>query len=112
VPEISFGHLEKFKNSAIDLSVGLGSLIIASQVSANANYLKYLGVDNYYLGSGAGVTAGFISAQPVIFSASPTICFGRETGNSFHQINCNVIHVSSVGALYAPSFSYQYGFKF
>jgi len=113
VPNFQVGRREKFDNSAVDVSIGLVTAVIASRIYGNCSYLKYVNEGKYYIGAGGSVEVAVLFCEPFInYGLTPTFCVGKENEKRFHQIRASLISFTPIGIGIYPDIAYQYGFKF
>ncbi|NGX49344.1 MAG: hypothetical protein K940chlam5_00942 [Candidatus Anoxychlamydiales bacterium] len=108
--DIGIGHREKYNDFAMDTSLRLSTLVLASSLEGELKFLKYF--DNTYVGGGLSAGATFITVIPYALGAKPFITVGKENKKNFHEIDLSVIGVSTSGPYIVPTVRYSYGIKF
>ena len=113
VPNLQVGRREKFDNSAVDVSLGLSTAVVASNISGNCSYLKYVNNGKYYLGAGASIDLAVLIWEPYVnYGITPNLYIGKESEKRFHQIKATLVSFTCTGTGIYPWVAYQYGFKF
>lgn len=110
-PGVTVGHREKFGQNAIDLSLGLYSCFIISDISVTGRYLRYADDLQRYVGIGVCYYAIYTDEFDFLV-CSPTISYGKEYDKTFHQFDFSAGRISDYGVDLALAISYRYGFKF
>lgn len=79
--DIGIGHREKYNSFAIDSSLRLSTIVLASNLGGELKFLKYF--DNTYVGGGLSAGALFFTVTPAGLVAKPFITVGKENKKKF-----------------------------
>jgi len=109
-PGVTVGHREKKDFRAFDISMGVYSILLASDISVSAKYLKYFPNNQGYVGAGACSYVGYYGAYFATVFA-PCVTFGKEYESTFIQADLSVVRVSNWGIDMLPGLTFRYGFK-
>jgi len=109
-PGVTVGHREKKDFHAVDISMGVYSILLASDISVSAKYLKYFPNKQGYVGAGACSYVGYYGPHFATVFA-PCATFGKEYENTFIQADLSIVRVSNWGIDMLPGLTFRYGFK-
>jgi len=109
-PNFQLGHRERFGDNAIDVNMGMSSIIVSNFIYTNMNYLKYA-EDNSYAGIGTNIGLAFTPFEADI-NFIPNFVIGKEYEKTFSQVKVSLVGLNSDGLSFNPYITYQYGFKF
>jgi len=111
-PALTIGSRHWDKDDGIDINLSIASLIFVNRLTFNVSFLEKF-ENNTYIGIGAGAFASSIhlNDQPVVnCGVFPSLKFGKEYKDHFHEVTIAVPQLSLVGTTFAPVISYRYGF--
>lgn len=109
-PGVTVGHREKKDYHAVDISMGVYSILLASDISVSAKYLNYFQNKQGYVGGGACSYVGYYGTHfATVFSPCGT--FGKEYENTFIQADLSIVRISNWGIDLLPGLTFRYGFK-
>jgi len=112
VPSIGMGIRKWGIDGGYDLNGSFSSLIFINRLAASASYLKKFN-DNNYIGIGGGAFLALFSYDNQKYlngGVFPSLKFGKESENSFHEISIAIPQISNHGIMFLPLISYRYGF--
>ncbi len=111
-PAFSIGSRHWNKEDGFDINLSIASLIFVNRLTLNVSVLEKFN-NNTYMGIGAGVFASsilFNDISVINCGIFPSLKFGKEYKDHFHEVTISVPQFSVLGTVFAPIVSYRYGF--
>ena len=110
-PGLTLGHREKVGNMAFDASIGMHSIVFASDVALTLKGMTYFADKQTYFGLGGSLYLATI--YDTFFGAfSPLLCFGKEYEKNFYEANFSCIRYIDDELDFTPTIFFKYGIKF
>ena len=112
LPAFCIGSRQWSADSGFDINASVSSIVIINRVSVNVSYLKRF-INNQYIGIGGGSFLVIVPFNDLCFvncGVFPSLKFGKEYENTFHEVGIAMPQLSKYGMVFFPVVSYRYGF--